>query len=47
MVETDNAIKLLQELKINKLIPKFNDTALKEVQTEITKTFISLTNKLS
>ena len=31
MVETDNAIKLLQELKINKLIPKFNDAALKEV----------------
>lgn len=31
MVETEGAIKLVQELKINKLFPKYNDALLVEI----------------
>lgn len=43
MVETEGALKLVQELKINKMLPKYNDPLLKEVTNEITKTYLTLT----
>lgn len=47
MVETEGALKLVQELKINKMLPKFNDPLLKEVTNEITKTYLALTTQLT
>jgi len=31
MVETESAIKLVRELKINKLFPKYNDALLNDI----------------
>ena len=47
MVETEGALKLVQELKINKMLPKYNDPLLKEVTNEITKTYLALTTQLT
>lgn len=47
MVETESAIKLVQELKINKLFPKYNDALLNEIAQQITKNFLSLSELLS
>jgi hypothetical protein len=43
MVETEGAIKLVTELKINKLLPKFNDALIKEITNDIAKVYLSLT----
>lgn len=47
MVETETAIKLIQELKVNKLFPKYNDASLVEIAQDITKNYIELTQTLS
>jgi hypothetical protein len=47
MVETESAIKLVTELKINKLFPKYNEQLLTEITQEITKNFVSLAELLS
>lgn len=39
MVETEGALKLVQELKINKLIPKHNDALVKQISSEINKVY--------
>ena len=38
-METQNAIKLIKELKINKLIPKYNDQAISDTAAEINLQF--------
>lgn len=43
MVETEGALKLVQELKINKLIPKHNDALLKQITNEVSQVYTSLT----
>ena len=43
MVEVEGALKLVQELKINKLIPKHNDALIKEITNDINKVYLSLT----
>jgi len=47
MVEAEGALKLVQELKINKLIPKHNDALIKEITNEVTQVYKSLTQQLS
>ena len=38
-METQNAIKLVKELKVNKLIPKYNDAVLQDVAQEVNMQF--------
>ena len=47
MVDTEPAIKLVQELKINKLLPKYNDALLNEIAQQISKDYLSLREQLS
>ena len=47
MVDTESAIKLVQELKINKLLPKYNDQLLQEICAKIQKDYIQLATQLS
>ena len=34
-METQNAIKLIRELKVNKLLPKYNDEGVQDVAQEV------------
>lgn len=43
---TEAAIKLVTELKQNKLLPKFNNELMDQVTKEITKTYIELSEKM-
>jgi GINS complex subunit 1 len=43
---TEAAIKLVTELKQNKLLPKFNNELMDQVCKEITKTYIELSEKM-
>ena len=47
MVDTEAAIKLVSELKINKLLPKHNDALLNEVTQQISKDYVNLAQQLS
>ena len=44
---TESAIKLVKELKQNKLLPKFNNDLLSEVTNEIKQSYLKLTEQLS
>jgi hypothetical protein len=47
MVETESAINLVQELKVNRLFPKYNDAQLQEITQDITKKYVELASLLS
>ena len=38
-METESAIKLVKELKQNKLIPKFNEFLLSDVASQVTNSY--------
>ena len=42
-MDTDSGIKLVKELKQNKLLPRFNEELLNEVAKQITGQYVYLT----
>ena len=46
-METQTAVGLIKELKINKLLPKYNDQGVSDVAQEINLQFKSINEKLS